>query len=308
MTALETVATYPWELVGNPADPPQPPTPAEIAEGRALEAELLEQARRSAPDVFGAAPWRLANAVVTFRAEANAANPARDRASDGTIGNAAHAANWTASDHNPFVIVAGLGVVRAADTDTDGLDLAAAFERARAAAAAGRLPQVAAGGYFILNRRITAPDFSRWNVYTGANPHTAHGHTSMSRHPAGFDSRAPWGIFTQPATPQPVPTVPPVPGLPAWTLPRGHWYGHMNGPTQSHGGWLAQERPAVQAVQRRFIAKGCVPGIGDWRHGWADGRWEDATSDACRRWFARFRPGQQYTDRLYSDDWAVLAR
>jgi hypothetical protein len=297
--------TYPWDLMGDPADPPVQPDPGEVAYGRRLGQELLAAAREEAPELFGAAPWRLANAVVTLRAEANAANPARDRASDGTIGDAAHATRT--SDHNPFVIVAGLGVVRATDLDVDGLDLAAAFERARQLAEGGRLPQVTGGGYLILNRRITRPDWTGWNTYHGTNPHTAHGHVSKSRSTAGFDSRAPWGIFTPAAPPRP-PAVPPVPGLPAWTLPRGHWYGHMNGPAASHGGWYAHERPAIQAAQRRLIAAGCVDGIRDWRHGWADGRWEDATSAACRRWFARHRPGQQYTDRLYADDWAVLGR
>lgn len=111
-----------------------------------------------------------------------------------------------------------------------------------------------------------------------------------------------------PAAPAPAPSVPGVPGLPGWSLPRGHYYGHKAGPAASHGGYYPAERGAVQAIQRRFIAAGCVPGITDWRSGWADGLWEDPTSAACRAWFARYRPGQPYTDRIYSDDYAVLGR
>ena len=67
-------------------------------------------------------------------------------------------------------------------------------------------------------------------------------------------------------------------------------------------------RDNVKWIQQRFIAKGCVSGVRDWRSGWADGLWENATDTACRTWFARFNPGQQYTDRIYRDDYAVLAR
>jgi hypothetical protein len=120
-------------------------------------------------------------------------------------------------------------------------------------------------------------------------------------------SRPPTVPAAVPAPPR-TPSVPAVPTLPRWALPRGHWYGHRKGPAQSHGGHYAAERDEVQAIQRRFISTGCVPGMTDWRSAWADGLWEDATSAACRRWFARYRPGQQYTDRIYSDDYAVLAR
>jgi hypothetical protein len=112
-------------------------------------------------------------------------------------------------------------------------------------------------------------------------------------------------------SPAPAPTPAPVPALgpaPGWPLPAGHYLGNIKGPAASHGGYYASERPAVLYAQRKFIALGCVPGVGDWRSGWADGRWEDATDAACRRWFARYRPGQPFTTRIYRDDWAVLAR
>jgi len=119
---------------------------------------------------------------------------------------------------------------------------------------------------------------------------------------------APAAVPAAVRVPAPAPAVPAVPSLPAWNLPRGHWFGHKAGPAQAHGGFYAAERDNVQGIQRKFIATGCVPGFTDWRSSWADGLWEDATSAACRRWFARYRPGQQYTDRIYSDDYAVLAR
>jgi hypothetical protein len=109
------------------------------------------------------------------------------------------------------------------------------------------------------------------------------------------------------AAPRPA-AIPPVPALPAWDLPRGHYFGHKAGPAQSHGGAYASERDNVQAIQRRFVALGCVPGITDWRSSWSDGLWEDATTAACLRWFAKYRASAPIHTQIWSDDYAVLGR
>jgi hypothetical protein len=117
------------------------------------------------------------------------------------------------------------------------------------------------------------------------------------------------GVAPTPAPPSPAPSViPPVPGLPAWNLPRGHYYGLKSGPAQSHGGFYASERPAIQAAQRRLIAKGYVPGVKDWRSGWADGIFEQPTADAVTRFQRAEMPGTKFYGQLWSDDWARLAR
>jgi len=141
--------------------------------------------------------WRNCEASLALVREVNARWPGRDRTSDGTIGDAAHASR--SSDHNPWIVVGGVGVVRARDIDVNGIDVGWLFERLRVAGAHGD-PRLAGGGYLILNRRITASDFSGWRVYTGSNPHIGHGHVSFSRNAAGFDSRAPWGIATATTT------------------------------------------------------------------------------------------------------------
>lgn len=105
-----------------------------------------------------------------------------------------------------------------------------------------------------------------------------------------------------------VPGIPPVPGAPRWDLPAGHYFGHKAGPAKSHGGFYASERDNVQWIQRKFIALGCVPGQRDWRSGWADGLWEDATTAACRIFFSRFRAQQPIHTQIWSDDYAALAR
>lgn len=187
------MTNYPHELAGAEAPPPAAPDPDEVA--HYLRLALHDQAH--APALRTAGPWRVAGCLLQLVDEANEANPNRSKSSDGTIGNAAHQA--TKSDHNPD----GNGVVRADDLTSLGLDLPAAFERGRQLTAAGRMPWLAGGGYFILNRRITAPDFSGWRVYTGANPHIAHGHTSCSANPAVYDRRDRWGIFAPSSTPTP---------------------------------------------------------------------------------------------------------
>lgn len=135
--------------------------------------------------------WRNCGASLKLVAEINARWPNRDKASDGTIGDAAHATRT--SDHNPWVVVNGIGVVRARDIDKDGIDAAWLAEYLRTLGAR-RDPRLYPGGYVIFNRRITTPDFTAWKAYTGTNPHTAHVHVSFSTAQAGFDSNAPWGI------------------------------------------------------------------------------------------------------------------
>lgn len=133
--------------------------------------------------------WRNCQASLSFVAGINARWPNRDKASDGTIGNAEHAAR--SSDHNPWVIVAGQGVVRARDTDVDGVDAAWCVEQVRILGQQ-RDPRLWPNGYAIFNRRITKPDFSGWAVYKGTNPHDHHFHVSFSRDQAGYDDQGPW--------------------------------------------------------------------------------------------------------------------
>lgn len=133
--------------------------------------------------------WRNCAASLTLVDGINRRWPGRDKRSDGTIGDADHASRH--SDHNPWVVVDGVGVVRARDIDVDGINAGWLAEQLRVLGRKGD-PRLTGGGYVIFNRRITAPDFSEWRYYSGRNPHTSHVHVSFSRNRAGFDSKTPW--------------------------------------------------------------------------------------------------------------------
>lgn len=118
------------------------------------------------------------------------------------------------------------------------------------------------------------------------------------------------------STPAPAPQPVPPSGSPArlgWNLPRGHYYGNMNGGNAQHGGDPRYDSPAIQDfvgnIQAWLIYKGCVPGVTNWKtSGWDDKRWEAATDQAMVRWHARYYPGQPKPAQCWSDDYDRLAR
>lgn len=152
-----------------------------------------------------AAPYRTATALLKLRAEVDARWPRRDRRSDGLVGDAAHALKN--SDHNPWLKLAGVGVVRAfdLDKDLDGVEtndrpareddpIVWVAEFLRELARRGD-PRLVGGGYLIFRRRIASErDNWAWRPYTGVNAHAHHLHVSVSRNASGFDSRASWGL------------------------------------------------------------------------------------------------------------------
>ncbi len=145
--------------------------------------------------------WTLAPALGAFRDELDALRPHRDRTSDGTIGDAAHAAS--SSDHNPNAA----GVVRAFDVDVDLLGagdnhqfIVVIFDYLRGLGKAGdrRLK----GGYLILNDMFAGastgwepvPYDDDGNPSTWHDPHTSHLHFSIATDPHGYNDRSSWGL------------------------------------------------------------------------------------------------------------------
>lgn len=124
-----------------------------------------------------ASPY-LAPSLARARTAINTRWPGRDKASDGWIGDRAHAART--SDHNP----AASGVVRALDVDKDGIHVPTVLAAA-----------MLHGGvrYVIHNRKIFHAD-SRFKPkkYTGPNPHTGHVHISLQHTKAAETSKSGW--------------------------------------------------------------------------------------------------------------------
>lgn len=149
-----------------------------------------------------AASWILVPCLVKLRNEFNELAPARDKASDGSIGDTPHAAG--ASDHNPDETgnvdthdADRINEVHAIDVDDD-LDRPGRMQQCvdlivgnHRAGVDNRLQNV------IYNRRIASASWGwTWRDYTGASPHTEHAHFSATYITAREASTKPWGLLT----------------------------------------------------------------------------------------------------------------
>lgn len=121
----------------------------------------------------------LTPALVKLRGEVDAMAPERSKASDGWLGDAAHASRH--SDHNPEPD----GSVDAIDITHDpahGVDCALLADQIKDD------PRLS---YIIWNHQIWNPSISRlWRPYTGSNPHTKHMHVSVTD--SGQNDTSPW--------------------------------------------------------------------------------------------------------------------
>lgn len=146
--------------------------------------------------------WRLAKSLIQLRNQINEAFPARDKESDGSIGDAAHSARK--SDHNPNAA----GVVTAIDVDRDfndghdGRELVSAL-------VASQDPRIK---YIIFERQISETgNVTRWSPYFGKNAHNHHVHISVSANPKLYDDPSPWKLNFKVKAPLAPPT--PLPRL-----------------------------------------------------------------------------------------------
>lgn len=139
--------------------------------------------------------WRLAKSLAKLRAQVDAKCPGRSKASDGDIGDAAHAAKGEDSDHNAYIVDGDMPVVTAIDITNDSEKCSA---RALAdALVASRDRRVK---YIIFNRQIVSSYPARgvpawtWRPYGGDNPHDKHLHISVGKEPGAYDEEAPWQV------------------------------------------------------------------------------------------------------------------
>lgn len=134
--------------------------------------------------------WRPAESLVRLREQINARAPNRSKASDGTIGDAAHQSRD--SDHNPWVQDEDVGVVTAIDIThdpddgCDGNTIVTALVGSRDS----RIK------YIIWDHRIISSQKKpwTWRPYNGKNSHTKHFHLSVLPDKSLYDSRKDWQV------------------------------------------------------------------------------------------------------------------
>lgn len=143
------------------------------------------------------AKWRVAYSLNTLLEEINARWPQRSKASDGSIGDAAHASRK--SDHNPWLQIGGIGIVRARDFTANGIDADWLAEHLRTLGSLGD-KRLVSEGYVIWNKQIAGAGSTaarwQWRKYSGSNSHTKHIHLSVTETSGsvGFDSIKSWGL------------------------------------------------------------------------------------------------------------------
>lgn len=152
--------------------------------------------------------WSNIPASLSLRDELNAAFPARDKASDGFIGDTSHSAG--SSDHNPdetgntpYEDSDSIDEVHAFDADSDlkqaGWTMTRVCNIIVARCRSGAEKRLR---YIIWDRKIISASWgwSEWRDYTGASPHTEHAHFSFlygSGAAPGNPEQitTPWGIL-----------------------------------------------------------------------------------------------------------------
>lgn len=200
---------------------------------------------------------RLAYALAQLRTQINQAHPGRNKASDGWIGDDAHAK--TKSEHNPNAagVVCAIDITHDPANGVDGNKLAAD--------AIAEMDRRGISGYVIFNRRIRSTLLMRgvWRTYTLANPHTTHVHISYIN---GYDNRAPWSLprLTAGVTTMGGGMTAPVivakgSTAPHWPLPSSHLIFHnpKRRATWHDGhGTDITGRAAIRTWQRRMAERG----------------------------------------------------
>lgn len=143
--------------------------------------------------------WRLARSLEQLRREVNAHAPRRSKASDGTIGDPAHASRPSRHNPNNAGVVCGIDITH---DPANGCDVHA-FARRHVQHPHPNLDNVISNGE-IASRKTGW----KWVRYTGSNEHRKHAHFGVGVGPDSeprppYDDQTPWGF-----APAPVPHPP----------------------------------------------------------------------------------------------------
>jgi len=156
--------------------------------------------------------WRVARSLLTLRAEIDLLFPKRSKASDGTIGDAAHATR--ASDHNPWIRDGrGEGVVSAidiTDDDASGADMRKLVHWLTTVSHDPRIKYLIHEGKIYSSYPTSSAPAWAARPYSGPNAHKQHLHISVLSEPNRYDDAAPWGVaaaWAKTPAPKPAPKV-----------------------------------------------------------------------------------------------------
>lgn len=229
--------------------------------------------------------WHLAPSLARLRDEVNAKWPNRSKASDGTIGDAAHSSRT--SDHNPN----SRRSVNAIDITAKGISTDTLI------AAAKKHPSVR---YIIFNRRIMNRDIGnfRSRPYSGSNPHTQHVHISLYQRRSAEDDTRSWGLGKPSSSPAPAKPKKSGTKAPAFPWPAGHYIGPKSGPNRSHSGYVAADRAKIKTAQNQLLKRGWS-GVGK-----ADGYYGPKLRKVARQFQAE--KGLAVDGLIGADTWAAL--
>lgn len=139
--------------------------------------------------------WYVAACLDQLLEEINASAPGRSKASDGSIGDAAHSSRE--SDHNPCDCHDAVCARDFTHDPAHGFDSYEFADWLRERCDCGDEHRVK---YIISNSRIasTTEDWA-WRPYTGSNPHSHHVHVSVDHPSSSFDDASSWCWGTEPA-------------------------------------------------------------------------------------------------------------
>lgn len=263
------------------------------------------------------AGWRLAGSLIQLATEVAAAH--HDFTCLGTIGDAAHRAEGSASDHNPFIKdpATGVGIVRAIDIGGPDAELKQLRQLLwnRYAAQDSRVYEF---GYM---KGCSDNLINNWGLPFRTHVDTGdagHLHVSVTQkngnspssagYVAAIDSHASWGISSATVTPSGGGSTPVATSYPAarFTYPFSppNHFGDINGNNQSHGGDPRFDSPVVindiKLIQMRLnqIGLGALA---------VDGKFGPSTINAATAFQRKYRAnGTTLWGQLWGDDCSTL--
>ena len=88
---------------------------------------------------------------------------------------------------------------------------------------------------------------------------------------------------------------------PEFPLNSNEYFGDIDGPNESHGGYYAWEKPYIKLIQEFLVDKGYAGSVN--KAQWCDGIFERPTVDAVSAWQNDHMPGTEFYGQVWYDDW-----